>query len=380
VVRILLDASAIPAQHGGVGRYVASLVDHLARAGADLHLAVQVRDRDHFAALLDARRVHALPGWAARRPARLLWEQLGLPRLARQVGADVVHSPHYTLPLLRRAPVVVTVHDATFFTSPQLHQAVKAWFFRGWTRIAVRRATGLVMPSSATASELRRLLGPIAAPIEVIPHGVDRSRFHPPDASAVTAVREQLDVPGDFLCFLGTLEPRKNVPALVRAWVAACAGRADPPVLVLAGAPGWDGDLDPALAEVPDHLRVVHTGFVADPLLPALLGGATVVCYPSLGEGFGLPVLEAMACGACVLTTRDLSLPEVGGNAVAYASSPAVDDLTAALVDLLDHPERRDRLAGRASARAQSFSWDASATRHLQAYQAASTKAAPTSR
>lgn len=374
MVRVLLDASAIPAQHGGVGRYVAALVEALATSGADLHVAVQARDGDAFAATLDRDHVHSLPGWAARRPARLLWEQVGLPRLARRLRMDVVHSPHYTLPLLTRTPVVVTVHDATFFTAPEVHQPVKARFFRSWTRIAVRRATAVITPSQATAAELRRLLGPIRVPLDVIPHGVDRSRFHPPTATQIEQLREQLDLPGDFVSFLGTLEPRKNVPALIRAWVAASSGRTDPPALVLAGAPGWDTELGPALAQVPDHLRVLRPGFLDDRLLPALLGAAVVVCYPSLGEGFGLPVLEAMACGACVLTTRDLSLPEVGGDAVAYASSPAVDDLRAALAELLDDDGRRRDLMTRAVSRAAGFDWEHSAVGHLKAYQAAAAR------
>jgi glycosyltransferase involved in cell wall biosynthesis len=368
VVRVLLDASAIPAQHGGVGRYVAELADHLAGADADLHLAVQLRDRDLFAGVLGADRVHPLPGWAAGRPARMLWEQVGLPRLARRLGAEVVHSPHYTFPLLGGLPVAVTLHDATFFTTPQLHLRVKARFFRSWTRLAVRRAALLITPSRATAEEVERLLGPVRVPIAVIPHGVDRSRFHRPDPAAVDELRGRLDLPGEFLCFLGTLEPRKNVPALVSAWVAACADRADPPTLVLAGADGWDTQLDATLAQVPQRLRLVRPGFVPDELLPALLGAALMVCYPSLGEGFGLPVLEAMACGACVLTTRDLSLPEVGGDAVAYAASPAVADLAAALGDLLDDPDRRKVLGAKAFERAGTFSWQASADAHLAAY------------
>jgi glycosyltransferase involved in cell wall biosynthesis len=374
VVRVLLDASAIPAQHGGVGRYVAALVEALATCGADLHVAAQSRDVDAFAAILGRDQVHALPGWAARRPARLVWEQVGLPRLARHLRADAVHSPHYTMPLLTRTPVVVTVHDATFFTAPELHQPVKARFFRSWTRVAVRRAAAVITPSEATAAELRRLLGPVRAPLEVIPHGVDRSRFHPPTATAIEQLRAHLDLPGDFISFLGTLEPRKNVPALIRAWVAASHGRPHPPALVLAGAQGWDTELEPALAQVPDHLRVLRPGFLDDQLLPALLGAAVVVCYPSLGEGFGLPVLEAMACGACVLTTRDLSLPEVGGDAVAYAPSPAVGDLQAALTELLDDDGRRRDLMTRAVSRAAGFDWEHSAVGHLKAYQAAAAR------
>jgi glycosyltransferase involved in cell wall biosynthesis len=307
----------------------------------------------------------------------MLWEQVGLPRLARAIGADVIHAPHYTLPLLCRTPVVVTVHDATFFTSPELHLPVKGRFFRGWTRIAVRRAALLVTPSQATADELQRLLGQARGPVRVIPHGVDHERFHRPSPQEAVRLRAELGLPGDYICFLGTLEPRKNVPGLVRAWSAACEHRPEPAALVLAGARGWDTTLDDAVAQVPAGLRVVRPGFLPDDLLPALLGGAVVVAYPSLGEGFGLPVLEAMACGACVLTTRDLALPEVGGDAVAYAASPGVDDLAAALTELLDDPARRSQLARAAGARAEGFTWENAAAAHREAYALAATTGRP---
>ena len=121
-----------------------------------------------------------------------------------------------------------------------------------------------------------------------------------------------------YVGFLGTLEPRKNVPALIRAWARAVGADSEPPALVLAGGPGWDDQVQPAIDQVPSRLRVIRAGYLPLRDLPGFLAGARVLAYPSLGEGFGLPVLEAMACGAAALTTRELSLPEVGGDAVAY--------------------------------------------------------------
>jgi glycosyltransferase involved in cell wall biosynthesis len=184
-------------------------------------------------------------------------------------------------------------------------------------------------------------------------------------------VRADLDV-GDrpYVGFLGTLEPRKNVAALVRAWVRACADRPDPPALVLAGGKGWDTQIEAAVAEVPDHLTVRLPGYLPLADLPAFLGGAQVLAYPSLGEGFGLPVLEAMACGATVLTTRELSLPEVGGDAVAYCGTD-VESIATELTALLDDSARRARLSVSATARAQEFTWARAAQTHVEAYERA---------
>ncbi|MEO7236498.1 MAG: glycosyltransferase family 1 protein, partial [Lapillicoccus sp.] len=319
--------------------------------------------------------VHISPSWTGRPPARLLWEQAGLPRLVRRVRPDVVHSPHYTMPLAsvldRRVRHVVTVHDATFFSHPQLHVPVKARFFRSWTAVSTRVADAVIVPSVATRDEVVRQTGVDPCDVVVIHHGVNHHRFRRPSPEEVERVRTWLGlVPGQgYVAFLGTLEPRKNVPALVDAFVAACSRRPSPPALVLAGGKGWDHTIDDAVGRVPSQLRVIRPGFVPDDLVPALIGGSDVLAYPALGEGFGLPVLEAMACGAPVLTTRRLSLPEVGGDAVRYADSPDAADLARALSALLDDEHERDRLREAGPARAASFTWEAAAGAHAHVYE-----------
>jgi len=372
VPRVLVDATAVPADRGGVGRYVDGLVaalDQEMPAGS-LSLACQRADAERYARIAPGARV--LPGPAAitHRPQRLAWEQTGLPLLAAQVQADVLHSPHYTMPLRAGCPVVVTVHDATFFTEPELHNAVKGTFFRSATRIALTRAARCVVPSKATRDELVRILDADPTRLDVAYHGVDRAVFHPPGEAETRRVHARLGLEGDYIAFLGLLEPRKNVPALIRGWVTAVADRPTPPALVLAGGSGWDSDVDAAIGAVPPHLSVVRTGYLRFADLPGLLGGATIVAYPSHGEGFGLPVLEAMACGAPVLTTPRLSLPEVGGDAVAY-TEPGADAIAAALRALLDDPQRRAALAAAGEARAAEFTWAASAEAHLRAYESA---------
>jgi glycosyltransferase involved in cell wall biosynthesis len=365
--RVLVDATAVPADRGGVGRYVDGLIAALDAADADLAIVCQRADADRYGRSAPSARIVAGPAPIAHRPARLAWEQTGLPLVAQQVQADVIHSPHYTLPLRAGRPVVVTLHDATFFTEPELHTSVKGSFFRSAIRTAVRRAARCIVPSKATRDEMVRVVEADPTRLDVAYHGVDEAMFHPPSEAEVARVRGRLGLTGDYVAFLGMLEPRKNVPALVRAWVAACEGREDPPALVLGGAAGWDEDVDAAVAQVPAHLRCLRPGYLPIRDLPAFLGSALVVAYPSHGEGFGLPVLEAMACAAPVLTTPRLSLPEVGGDAVAY-TEPDDASIATALGALLDDPERRRRLAAAGLARSREFTWAASAEAHLASY------------
>jgi glycosyltransferase involved in cell wall biosynthesis len=348
---------------------VDELLPALLAEDADLAVVCQAADVEHYRALLPGVPIAGAPEATARRPVRLAWEQTGLPRAARRLGGDVLHCPHYTMPLVGGLPVVTTLHDATFFTHPELHLAVKRRFFRTWTRASLVRAGRCITPSSATREELVRVAGADRDRIDVAHHGVDAARFHVPSEAERAAARAHLRVEGPYLAFLGTLEPRKNVPALVRAWGALD----DAPPLVLAGGRGWDDEVDRAIAALPPGREVLRPGYLPLELLAGFLGAAEAVVYPSLGEGFGLPVLEAMACGAPVLTTRRLALPEVGGDAVAY-TEPDVPALTHALRSLLADAAERRRLATAGPARAEGFDWRASARSHLTAYRSAAAR------
>jgi len=367
-----VDATSIPRDRAGVGRYLSQIIPALAideRVG--LTVVAKASDVAWLTERAPGARVVRAGRATASRPLRLIWEQLALPFLARRHRAHVVFSPHYTVPVLSPAPVVVCCHDATFFTTPELHEPVKARFFRVWTRIAVRRARAVVVPSASARDEIFAAAGGEAARFHVAYHGIDGAVFHPPAAADLAAARELVGAER-WIAFLGTREPRKNLPALIRAFVAALPAldAAHPGIrLAIAGASGWDPAIDEALAEAPAG-RVGVLGYVPDDVLPGLLGGALLVAYPSLGEGFGLPVAEAMACGAAVLTTPRLSLPEVGGEVAAYAE-PDSDALRAALERLLLDDDARAERARRGPARAALFTWTASADAHVAAFEAA---------
>ena len=338
----------------------------------DLAVACKRADTDHYGRLAPEARVVAGPAAITNRGVRLAWEQTDLTKAADRVGADVIHSAHYSMPWRAGRPVVVTLHDVTFFTEPSLHKPVKRTFLQCATRIALRRATRLIVPSRSTREELVRVLDADATKIDVAYLGVDAEAFRPPTQADKDRVAASLGLSNrSYVAFLGTLEPRKNVPALIRAWARAVAERPEPPALVLAGGPGWDGgDVDAAVAAAPESLVLLRPGYLPFGDLPGYLGGAIVVAYPSFGEGFGLPVLEAMACAAPVLTTRRLAIPEVGGDAVAY-TEPDEDAIVRDLAALLDDPDRRLALGQAGPGRAGQFTWEANAAAHLACYERA---------
>ncbi len=358
-MKVALDASAIPDPPGGAGRYVLALATALAaRPDVDLTVVSRTADAARWPPPVAAKA-------PALRPVRLGWEQVGLPRVVRGLGVDVHHGPHYTMPLALGLPSVVTIHDLSFFTHPEWHERTKVAFFRAAIRTSARRAAALVAVSRATAALLEERARPRAS-VHVIPHGVDHSRFRPAgEGEGDAAVLARLGVTCPYVAFLGTLEPRKDVPTLVRAFDRLAGSRPDL-TLVLAGGRGWGVEaVEQAVAAADHGDRVRLLGYVAEDDIPALLREAAAVAYPSLEEGFGLPVLEALACGAPVVTTSGTVMEEVASGAALLAPPGDAAGLAEALEAAVDGRSERRRLGFEVAAR---HTWEASAAAHAEVY------------
>jgi glycosyltransferase involved in cell wall biosynthesis len=361
--RVAVDATAVPAKLTGAGVYAARMLAALALRGeVDLDVFVAPASARSLAAPgLDLYPVRAA---GLGRPARIGWSYLGAGRAARSVGADLLHGIHYELPRRAGMPTVVTVHDLTLVTHPQWHEASKVRFF-GWAmRRSVAAASRVLCVSATTARDLTEHLGVDPARVDVTPLGTD---LRPASEQAVAAVRRRLGVDEPYVLGLGTLEPRKNLPALVHAF--ASLAQQLPHRLVLAGTAGWGaGEVAEAVRSSGVADRILLAGYVPEADKAALFTGADVFAYPSSYEGFGLPVLEAMACGTPVVTTTGGSLPEVAGDAALLVEPGDAETLAVAIGKLAGDPGERVALVQRGLVRAAGFTWNRCAALTAEAY------------
>ena len=370
-MRLLLDVSAVPDHPVGAGVYTVQLARGLAdRTELDLHLLARHGDAQRWADL--APKAAVLAEVPVRRPARLAWEQGRAPGLARRLGIDLWHGPHYTMPARLTMPAVVTVHDLTFFDHPEWHERSKVMFFRPMLRFSARHAQALIAVSRHTADRLRARLAP-EAPVVVAPHGVDHARFSPaPRGDAEDLARlEHLGIRPPYLAFAGTLEPRKDLPALIDAFAGLAPSQPDLR-LVLAGRDGWGATaVRDAAAASGVTTRILRPGWLPGAALAPFFRQAEAVVYPSLEEGFGLPALEALACGAALVTTTGSAMAEVVGDAARLVAPGDPDGLRVTLAAVLDDDSLNSRLRAAGPPQAAPFTWERSVALHLDAYQLA---------
>ena len=362
-LRVVLDGTPLLGQRTGVGRYTAALLDELAglAAGAGLDVGVaafSLRGRRALRSRLPAGvRARGLP--VPARALRAAWSRVPLPPVELLVGfAEVVHATNFVLPPAVRAAGVVTVHDLAFLDRPdQLAPAERG--LPALVRDAVRRAAIVCTPTTAVARQVVQRLGVRDDRIVVTPLGVDPAWFVA--AAPSPEVRRRLQLPSHYLLFVGTAQPRKGLDVLLEAHTAAVAA----PPLVLAGAAGWGPEV-----RAGDARRVLRTGYLSEVDLRRVVAGATALVLPSRDEGFGLPLLEALACGIPVITTDAPALVEVAGGQATHVPVGDVD----ALADALSTVDDADHDPGTAAARrahASEFTWRSCAESTVDAYRLA---------
>lgn len=310
--------------------------------------------------------------WRTESPLRrIVWEQVAQPWAVRRAGVDLLHALAFAGPLFSRVPQVVTVYDLSFIHYPDRLPAARRHYLRLFTGLTCRRACRVIAISESTAQDVAARFGLPRSRIDVALPGVD-PRFRPLPAAEVADFRRRKGLPERFMLFVGTLEPRKNLPLLLRAYAALPAADRDAVHLVLGGGRGW---MDGAIFETIERMGLgatVHLpGYLADSELPAWYNAAEVFVYPSVFEGFGLPVVEAMACGKPVLVANTSSLPEAAGDAGCLLPPDDEAAWTAALARAIHDPAWRAEAGARAQAHAARFTWAATAAQTVASYRRA---------
>lgn len=352
----------------GSARYTAEMVHALRDIpGIDLRL-LTLYPPETVAALARERgypQAESLPLPVSRKMQYVLWHyaRMSGPVAKATQGADVIHAPILILPPRRKIPLVVTVFDLTLLIFPQHHLRSTRVLTGSGLRLAVRDADLLLAISENTKRDLVRLTGVAPDRVRVTPLAAD-ALFKPAHDSG-TLARLGIDQP--YALYVGTLEPRKNITVLLHAFAAL---EDKETVLVLAGAKGWMYEqILSLITELGIESRVKMLGYVENADLPVLYTEAQVFVYPSLFEGFGLPVLEAMQCGTPVITTNVSSLPEVAGTAALLFAPDDVAALAGALQQVLSTPGVREEMRGRSLEQASRFSWRRTAELTAEAYQ-----------
>lgn len=365
-----IDASrALRAQRTGTERYALEIIRHLLRLPA----AQAHQWRLYLDAPPPANFLGAMPGQPPPAPVELcllpgrrMWTHRALAQAVVRQPPDVLFVPAHVLPFVlpprRLPPSVVTIHDLGYHRFPQAHSRFQRHYLPWSTRWSAGAASGIIAVSQATAADLQHYYNTPAAKITVVHEAIN----WPQITWAEHLVRTRYALPANYALYVGTLQPRKNLVRVIEAYHRLLQRQPLPWDLVLAGADGWESSaLHQLVADLKLTNRVHFPGYVADEALPALYYGARLFCFPSLFEGFGLPVLEAQAHGVPVMSANNSALPEIAGDAALLVDPTDVDAIADAMYQLSQDEALRQRLIAAGYENVKRFSWEKAAQETL---------------
>jgi glycosyltransferase involved in cell wall biosynthesis len=369
-VRIGIDATAVPPKPMRAGWYIIYLIQELGKLETSFEFIIFAQEYLHpHLDGLSSDKIKIRLFKPMSRFRRLFWEQTTFPRIVREMKIDLLHSPHYTMPLSSPVPTVVTYHDMIFFIHPEKHTLAKRYFFPWMMRHSSKKAEKIITVSENTRDDAIRHLNIPPDKIVAIHLGYQDIFRQINDQALLDNVRQQYKLPDQFIFYAGAFEPRKNIPLLLSVYERLVQQQPDL-FLVLTGGTGWDNEETLALMNsMHSKDQVIRLGHVPYTDLPSIYNLADVFVYPSLYEGFGLPPLEGMACGTPVITTNISSMPEVVGDAGLLVPPNDEAALLQAIQQVLDDPVLRQRLQIAGPKRAANFTWERTAQKTLTIYE-----------
>lgn len=374
-MNILIDFTQIPRSRTGAGFYAENLVREIIKIIKDGDRIYILLHRDESAILniiAGAERVVPLflPfKFLRNRFLLMIYEQTLLPLLLLYHRIDIVHSLHYTTPFWSRSARVVTFHDLTMILWPELHTRARSLIMPIYMRAAWKKADAILFVSNATRNDAERVFPASRKLRFVAPLGVEKKYFSIPTQSAIQMVLDEHSITQPFFIYVGTLEPRKNIVRLIQAFEILASEHATCK-LILAGKLGWNYEAILSAIELsPMKSRITLLGYVTEDQKRCLLSASTALVYPSLYEGFGLPLLEAMALSVPVITSKVSSMPEVAGDASLLVDPNSIEEIYGAMKKLLDDEGLLNSYRARGPQRASLFSWSSTASITYQAYE-----------
>jgi glycosyltransferase involved in cell wall biosynthesis len=366
-VRVGFDATSLTMRRTGIGRYTLELLRALHEYEPSIELILMAHRRvaaDVTAGGLESLASIGGPGL----PVKMAWMQYVLPLHLSRRRVDLAHFTNYHAPLVRRVPYVVNIHDTSLITSPERHPAKRVIAMRPLLRAMARRSEAVLTLTESARQDVIAFLGVDPQRVRVVP-AAPAPGFGPiDDAARLDAVARRFRLERGFLLFVGTIEPRKNLVRLIEAYARLRRDGFDKP-LVICGGWGWkSSDIKPTVAGLGLESSVVFTGFVSDDDLMALLNLAGAFVYPSLYEGYGLPIIEALACGLPTVTSNRGATAEVAGDAALLVDPEDTAALAEALALALSDEPTRTRLRAAGFRRAADFSWERAAHETVRVY------------
>jgi glycosyltransferase involved in cell wall biosynthesis len=368
-IRIAFDATSLQRNKMGAGVYIFQLLSALAIVDQNNLYYIFTSPENIETIGIKQSNFNFIPVILLNRIARIAWEQTALPLQIINLKIDVLHSPHYTTPIIKNCKSVVTFHDMTFYLFPEMHEKSKVILFKSMIQYSSLATDKIISVSQSTSTDIAKILNIAPTKICTVLSAAN-PKYILQDTNHIEQVCSKYSlIQKRYLLFVGALEPRKNIPLLIKAYSKLVKEFPNIP-LVIVGKKGW---MYQSIFELVESLdissEVKFLGYVDEDDLVTLYSGAKVFIYPSTYEGFGFPVLEAMQCGTPVITSNTSSLPELTGDSALLINPNNVDDLLTAMRSILINDSLAKELSVKGLSRATLFTWKNTAIQTLNIYQ-----------
>lgn len=370
---VLIDFTQIPLQKAGVGHYGKHLIEEIAKMSSDKHYFIFLQDDEKCFDHLNCPHVQFIKvksRFFRSMAFRFLLEQLFIPYLTFKHNIDIVHSLHYTFPLLSlRAKKCVSIHDMSFFKYPKVHRITKRMYFRFFLKLLPKKADRIISISHSTYNDFISITGADHAVMSVIHLAGPKQQENIDSPENETAIINRLGIRSRYLLFVGMIEPRKNLVAVIEAFDRLLQSHNDLQ-LVIAGPKGWHyRSLFKKIKHLSINDKILLPGYITEEEKRVLMKNAKLFVYPSLYEGFGIPLLEVMSLGVPTITSNVSSMPEVAGDGALLINPDSVKELYEAMKTLLENKQLYNELKEKSLKRARLFSWEKTAKETVKVYE-----------